>query len=104
MKIGQGMKIINNVWIQKPKGFRVKYQKLVDSELVTEYSPGLDDEPLDSDVTTWRYAWKLYVSTKSDKETIQEDEMVNVTVVDNDNNNVNYYITGAPEIYNTKIS
>jgi len=62
----------------------------------------LDDTSLDSDVTTWRYAWKLHVSTKSDKETIQEDEMVTVTVVDTDDNNVNYYITGAPEIYNIK--
>ena len=80
MKLGQGMKIIKEGWVQKPKGFRVKYQKLVDSELRTEYTPEMSNNPFDSDVTTWWYAWKLFMSTKSDHDTIQENEMVNITV------------------------
>ncbi len=38
-------------WVIKPKEFRVQYQKLENSELVTEYTPGLEDVGLDSDVT-----------------------------------------------------
>ena len=102
MKLGQGMKIIKEGWVQKPKGFRVKYQKLVDSKLITEYTPEMSNNPFDSDVTTWRYAWKLFMSTKSDQDTIQEGEMVNIMVVDCDDNNINYYVTGESEIYNVK--
>ena len=66
MKISEGLEVIKKGWIVKPKGFRVKYQKLVDSELTTEHSPTLEDKPLDSDVVAWRYAWKLYMATRSD--------------------------------------
>jgi len=62
----------------------------------------MNNNPLDSDVTTWRYAWKLFMATKSDQNTIQPDEMINITVVDNDDKNINYYVTGEPEIYNVK--
>ncbi len=31
-----------------------------------------------------------------------EGEMVNVTVVDTNDNNIVYYITGEPEIFNAK--
>ncbi len=102
MKIAQGMKIIKEGWIQKPEGFRVKYQKYADSELITEYSPDLDNNPFDSDNTAWRYAWKLYVSTKTDQEGIQTDEMVNITVVDTKDRSINYYATGMPKVYNQK--
>lgn len=102
MKLAQGMEIIKNGWKIKPKGYRVKYQILVDSKLQTEYTPDMENNPFDSDVTTWRYAWKLFMSTKSDMDSIQADEMVNVTVVDNDDNNINYYVTGEPEIFNVK--
>ncbi|MCP3875586.1 MAG: hypothetical protein GY699_20835 [Desulfobacteraceae bacterium] len=100
MKISQGMKIIGKGWVQKPKGFRVKYQRHPD--LTIEYTPGLDDGPLDSDIVAWRYAWKLYMSTKSDQDTVKEDEMVNITVVDTENNDINYYVTGMPKVYNQK--
>ncbi len=100
MKISQGMKIIGEGWIQKPAGFRVQYQK--HSDMTLEYTPGLDDSPLDSDITAWRYAWKLYMSTKSGRDTAREGEMVNITVVDTEGNSVNYYVTGMPKIYNKK--
>ncbi|MEN8210316.1 MAG: hypothetical protein ABFR31_01245 [Thermodesulfobacteriota bacterium] len=99
MKIAQGMKIISKGWVQKPKGYRVKY---CDHDMTINYSPDLDNAPLDSDVTAWRYAWKLYKSTKSDQDTVQEDELVNITVVDTEGNDINYYVTGTPKIYNKK--
>ncbi len=100
MKLAQGMKRIKEGWVPKPKGFRVRFQQLVDGELVTEYSPGLEDATLDSDVTTWRYAWKLAKATQPESETILPGELVNVTVVDDKDTMVNYYATGKPEIFN----
>jgi hypothetical protein len=102
MKLAKGLKIISEGWIIKPKGFRVRFQQLVDGELVTEYSPGLEDKPLDSDVTTWRYAWKMFKATQTKEEGISPGEMVNVTVVDEKESMINYYATGKPEIFNPK--
>jgi hypothetical protein len=102
MKLAAGMKLVEDQWIVKPKQFRVKYQQLVDSELVTLYSPGMDNAGLDSDVTTWRYAWKLFKATQSDAPEIQEGEFVNICVVDEKDNPITYYVTGEKEIFNEK--
>jgi len=102
MKIAAGMKLIEEQWIVKPKQFRVKYQQLVDSELVTQYSPEIGNAGLDSDVTTWRYAWKLFKSTNSDASEMQEGEFVNIYVVDDKDNPITYYVTGEKEVFNKK--
>ena len=102
MKLAQGIKVIGKGWVVKPKAFRVRYQKLVDSKIVTEYSPRLEDAALDSDVTTWRYAWKLFKATQGEPGEIAEDELVNVTVVDELDNPIIYYLTGKEEIFNLK--
>ncbi len=68
--------------------------KMVNSELVTEYTPGLEEPGLDSDVTAWRYAWKLHVSTKTESREIQAEELINIRVVDELNTPVIYYVTG----------
>ncbi len=80
MQITAGLKIIETDWIQKPKGFRVQYQKLVDGQLVTELSPPEDKAVLDSDVVAWRYAWKLFMATRSDSADIQEEELVTAQI------------------------
>jgi len=102
MKIAQGMALIGEKWVAKPKEFRVQYQKLKSSELVTEYTPGLEDAGLDSDVTAWRYAWKLHMSTRSESRKVQADELINIRVVDECNNPVAYYVTGENQIFNPK--
>ncbi len=102
MKLAAGMKLIEDQWIVKPKQFRVKYQQLVDSELVIQYSPEMTTAGLDSDVTTWRYAWKLFKATKADAPEIQEGEFVNICVVDDQDNPITYYVTGEKEIFNKK--
>ena len=102
MKLAEGLKVIEKGWIVKPKGFRVRYQKRVDSQIVTEYSPRIEDAALDSDVTTWRYAWKLFQATQGQSKEIAEDELVNITVVDELDNPIIYYVTGKEEIFNLK--
>jgi hypothetical protein len=102
MDIAAGMKIIKEKWITKPLGFRVRFQKKIDDTLVTEYTPDISDNLLDSDVVAWRYAWKLWVSTKSDTADIMEGEFVNITVVDDKDNPVKYYATNQVTTYNVK--
>jgi hypothetical protein len=102
MKPSDGTKIIQAGWVVKPKGFRVRYQKFVDSELVTEYSPGLEENPQDSDVGTWRYAWKLFMATKTEGPDIAEGEFVNICVVNDLDVPIEYYVTCKKEIFNPK--
>ena len=102
MKIAQGMKLIREKWVKKPKELRVQYQKMENSELVTDFSPGLEDPGLDSDVTAWRYAWKLYMSTRAESKGIQAGEFINICVVDELKNPVTYYATGEKETFNSK--
>ena len=100
MKITEAIKIIDDNWVAKPKGFRVCMQRREGSEWVIDYTPGEKAAPLDSDVTTWRTAWKLASSTPLREGEPQEGDLVNLYVVDQDNNPVDYYATGKRETFN----
>jgi len=102
MKITEGLKMIDAGWIRKPAGFRVKYEKLVDGRRVTEHSPPEGSALLDSDVTAWRYAWKLFAACRSEKTDIQENELVNIHVVDDAGEQVKYYATNKYDLFNPK--
>jgi len=100
MKLAKGMELIAQGWIVKPKGFRVRFQKMTDGQWVTSHSPPLYNKPLDSDVTTWRYAWKLAMAAPLHGEKPDGESLVNVTVVDEMDTPVVYYATGEQEVYN----
>jgi hypothetical protein len=100
MKIADALKIIDDNWIEKSKGFRVCMQRREGLEWVTDYSPDETAAPLDSDVTTWRLAWKLAQCTPVREGGPQEGDLVNIYVVDQDNNAIDYYATGEKEIFN----
>lgn len=102
MKVGASLKLVDQKWVRKSKGYRVCFQQKIDSELVTDYCPGLDDTLLDSDLTTWRLAWKLAISTQTSGEDIAEDEFVNVHVVDDQGNPIRYYATSKFDVLNPK--
>jgi hypothetical protein len=63
-------------------------------------SPPSGTAPLNSDVTAWRYAWKLAQSTPLSPDTPQEGDMVNIFVVDQNNQPIVFYATGKKEILN----
>ncbi|MCG8683497.1 MAG: hypothetical protein MI892_01365 [Desulfobacterales bacterium] len=102
MKLAKGMNLIAEGWIVKPKGFRVRFQQMTDGDLVTGYSPPMEDKHLDSDVTTWRYAWKLAMAAQPGENDIPEGSLVNVTVVDETDTPIVYYVTGKKEMFNPK--
>jgi len=101
MKVVEALKLIDDGWIRKPKGFRVHFQKHVNSEWVTEYSPGEKEKALNSDVVAWRLAWKLSKATKSDKK-VGEGDLVNIYVVDDLGHPVKYYASNQFEVFNSR--
>lgn len=100
MKIAELLKVADKCWIQKPKGFRVHFQKISNDDLITDYVPGKDQNPFDSDVVAWRSAWKLYESTQSDDPEFGDGRLVNISVVDDQDNRVKYYATNQFEVFN----
>ncbi|MBC2710413.1 MAG: hypothetical protein HGJ94_05270 [Desulfosarcina sp.] len=102
MKIADGLKIIENGWIRKPKGFRVKFQKQVETGIEDGYSPPAEVAPLNSDVTAWRYAWKLWQATRTAAENGAPGALYNITVVDDESHPFRFYGTGEFETYNPK--
>jgi hypothetical protein len=102
MKIAEGIKIIEKGWIRKPAGFRVKFHLQTESGVTAVFSPPSDAEPMTSDVTAWRYAWKLWQATRKEAETEAPGALYNITVVDDENQPVRFYGTGEFETYNAK--
>ena len=102
MKISEGLNIISTGWIRKPKGFRVKFNKPTEKGYRVGYSPPLDDVPMTSDVTAWRYAWKLWQATRNEAEANGNNELYNIVVVDDLDHPTQYYATGEPRIFNPR--
>jgi hypothetical protein len=101
MKMKEALKTIDEGWVKKPKGFRVHFQKKVNSELVTDYIPGTEEKPMTSDVVAWRVAWKLSEATKSETTEIADGDIVNIYVVDDSGNPVKFYATNQLKVYNS---
>ena len=97
MKVSEMLKLTDDNWIQKPAGFRVRFQKREGGQWVNEYMPGLEDPPLESDVTAWRSAWKLFQASRPG-----EGELINLTVVDDQDEPVPNYANGKFETYNPR--
>jgi hypothetical protein len=102
MKVADGLKIIEKGWIRKPKGYRVRFQKQTETGIETVYSPPQESNPLSSDVTAWRYAWKLWQSTLEEVAAKAPGALYNITVVDDQDQPAMFYATGETEIYNSK--
>ena len=102
MKVAEGLKIINEGWIHKPKGFRVKFHKQTETCIEPGLSPPAEAAPFTSDVTAWRYAWKLWQSTLDEHKTGTPGALYNITVVDDQDQPARFYATGKFEMYNTK--
>ena len=50
MKSVEAYKIIDEGWTKKRTGFRVRFQKQIDSEIITDYFPDMDDGPWLSEI------------------------------------------------------
>jgi len=102
MKVSEALKVIDGGWVKKPKGFRVHFQKQENSEWVTEYSPGEQENALDSDVVAWRLAWKLAEASNSNTPDNADGAFVNIYVVDDSGNPIKYYASNQFEVFNRR--
>ena len=99
MKYNEAIKIIDEGWVRKCKGFRVCFQKQSNDEIITDYVPDSDEKPLESDVVAWRLAWKLAQAQKGDGTEPDGEKCFNIFVVDDLNNPIIHYGTGESEVF-----
>jgi len=99
MKINDALFRIDAGWVRKPKGFRVQFQIYVDGCWNTDFSPEESVAPVNSEVTTWRLAWKLAQTSYPDPTGFKDGDMVNILVVDDKGIRIPSYITGEYEVY-----
>ncbi len=100
MKLLEALKIIDKGWVEKPKGFRVHFQRQINGEWVTDYVPGEKDKPLDSDVAAWRLAWKLTQATKTEGTGTGDETLVNIYVVNDLGEPIKYYALNQFKVFN----
>ena len=102
MKIVDGLKLIESGWIRKPKGFRVRFHRQTETGIEVGLSPPPEAAPLNSDVTAWRYAWKLWQATRTAAEAGEPGALYNITVVDDQDRPFRYYGSDDFETYNPR--
>ena len=102
MKIAEGLALIKHGWIRKPQGFRVRFDRPTATGIEQVYSPPRDEMPLNSDVTAWRYAWKLRQSTVAKANDDRSGAFYNIVVVDDQDRPVRFFVNGEHLVYNPK--
>jgi len=100
MKVAELLKSVDRGWVQKPKGYRVHFQKVTDQGTETDHVPGEGESLFDSDVVAWRSAWKLLQVSRSDDPEMGNGKLVNIYVVDDMGNRIKYYATNQYEVFN----
>jgi hypothetical protein len=102
MQARDALKIIDDGWIRRRKGFRVCFQRRADSEWITDYFPSEKEKPLPSDVATWELARRFAAATKAGIPGANEGEMVNIYVVDDLGEAVRFYGTNQFKTFNRR--
>jgi hypothetical protein len=100
MNTKEAMKIMDEGWVRRLRGFRVHFQKRVDAEWITDYFPDMEEKPLPSDISAWELARRFAEAAKPDKTEGADEEFVNIYVVDDQGNPVKHYGTGQLEVFN----
>lgn len=98
MKLKEAMKAMNEGWIQRKKGFRVRFEKRVGSQWVTDYFPDKEEKALTSEVSAWELARRFAESNPYEEREIREGDIVNISVVDDSDTVVNFYGTNGPKV------
>lgn len=100
MKLKEAMKVIKEGWIQRRKGFRVRFEKRTGSQWTTDCFPGREEKPLTSEVSAWELARRFAEANPSTGQEVQEGDIVNVSVVDDSDTLVDFYGTNEPRFLN----
>lgn len=94
MKTLDAMKIIDDGWIRRLKGFRVHFHAWKNSQWKPDCFPGEKAKPLTSEVSAWELARRFAEAGNPDSNALKDGDSTNIHVVDNMGNRVKFYGTG----------
>jgi hypothetical protein len=100
MKLKEATKVIKEGWVRKQKGFRIRFEKRVESQWVEDFFPDKEESAIKSEVAAWEYARRCARSTESDRPEEKDGAMVNIYVVDDLGKAVRFYATSQLTVLN----
>jgi hypothetical protein len=100
MKLKEATKVIKEGWVRKRKGFRIRFEKRVESLWVEDVFPDTGESAIKSEVAAWEYARRFAESTRSDQPEEKDGAMVNIYVVDDLGEAVPFYGTNQFKVLN----
>ena len=102
MKLKDAMKNIDQGWIRRRKGYRVSFERRVGDGWVSECFPEEKEKPMSSDVSAWELARRFAQANRPDGTELEEGAVVNISVVDDLGQPVNFYGTNKPQVLNRR--
>jgi hypothetical protein len=102
MKLKEAMKIMDDGWMRRVKGYRIRFQKQVNGEWVADYFPDEKQKPLSSEVSAWELARRFATSKPPNRQEPGGGEVANIYVVDDLGNPVTFYGTNELRVFNPR--
>jgi len=103
MDLKEAMKMIGTGWIQRPKGFRVRFERRQGDEWVTDSFPSEGEPLLTSDVMAWELARRFAEAARKEATGEADGEISSITVVDDKGRPVTFYGTDGILVLNQRV-
>jgi hypothetical protein len=103
MELKEAMKVIGAGWIQRPKGFRVRFERRQGDQWVTDSFPSETEALLTSDIMAWELARRFAEAAKKESAGKSEGDISSITVVDDKGSPVRFYGTDAVRVLNPRV-
>jgi hypothetical protein len=102
MDLKEAMQMIGKGWIQRPKGFRVRFERRQGEQWVSDSFPSEGETLLTSDVMAWELARRFAEATRKGATSEAEGAITSITVVDDKGSPVTFYGTNAIRVLNPR--
>lgn len=103
MDLKEAMKMIGAGWVQRPKGFRVRFERRQGDEWVTDSFPSEKEPLLTSDVMAWELARRFAEAGRKEATGGADGDFSSITVVDDKGRPVTFYGTDRILVLNPRV-
>jgi len=102
MDLKEAMQKIGAGWIQRPKGFRVRFERKEGDQWIPDVFPSVGEAFLTSDVMAWELARRFAEATRNKVIGKADGDISSITVVDDKGSPVRFYGTDAIRVLNPR--
>jgi hypothetical protein len=103
MNLKEAMQMIGTGWIQRPKGFRVRFDRRQGDQWISDFFPSEGEPLLTSDVMAWELARRFAEATRKEATGEAEGDISSITVVDHKGSPVKFYGTDTIRVLNPRV-